>query len=357
VRGVFLRLHNNPGCSHVCRHCWLQCHTMPARTHTAPRFRAVLALLGVLGLLTLPGCSTIKFAYNNVDWLLLDKADHYFDLNSEQEARARQLVAARMKVHRREELPIYVATLKEVRVMLADNLTAEEISMLTEQIPAVYRRTMGDTIPGIVSLLVDLDDAQIDHLQTRFEERNREFEENFMPESVRVRRERRVERSIAMVEFFIGPLRPEQVELIALRRNAMPLTANDWLAYHQSRQQQLLALLRNRASGAQLQRLLFAWWVELADQPPALARKMRLNTQAWSQMMLALDASLDERQRQNLLDKLDQFIEAFEELISEQATALGVDGFETSPLIQGVVSSRIRLDVSQRPPPRAWICA
>jgi len=178
-----------------------------------------------------------------------------------------------------------------------------------------------------------------------------------MPESVRVRRERRVERSIAMVEFFIGPLRPEQVELIALRRNAMPLTANDWLAYHQSRQQQLLALLRNRASATQLQRFLFAWWVELADQPPALARKMRLNTQAWSQMMLALDASLDERQRQNLLDKLDQFIGAFEELISEQATALGMDGFETSPLIQGVVNSRIRLDVSQRPPPRAWICA
>ncbi|MEA3292246.1 MAG: DUF6279 family lipoprotein, partial [Pseudomonadota bacterium] len=140
------------------------------------------------------------------------------------------LVAARMAIHRREELPLYVASLKEIRGMLADNLTPKELEIIKERIPALYRRTMRDSIPGIVTMLTEIDDTQIDHLQTRFDERNRKFEENFMAKSMEVRLDRRVERSMAIFEFFIGELRPEQVVLVTRHRNAMPLTADDWLA-------------------------------------------------------------------------------------------------------------------------------
>ena len=264
------------------------------------------------------GCSTIKFAYNNVDWVLLHKADHYLDLNDTQRKRADQLIAARMEVHRREELPIYVATLKEVRVMLADNLTPEELAIIRERIPALYRRTMRDSIPSIVSLLVEVDDAQIDHLQARFEERNSEFASDFMPKSLEVRLERRVERSTTMFEYFIGTLTPEQAELVKVHRNAMPLTADDWLAYHQARQTEFLVLLRQRASKPTLERFLIAWWVNLAGQPPALARNMEINTHTWSEMILALDKTLDSTQRQKLLDTLDRYIKALGELVPEK---------------------------------------
>ena len=97
----------------------------------------------------------------------------------------------------------------------------------------------------------------------------------------------------------------------------MPLTADDWLAYHQARQKVLLAMLRGRASNAELERFLIAWWVDLADQPPTLQHKMTINTDAWSKVILALDKTLDDQQRQRLLDKLDLFIDAFGELIAE----------------------------------------
>jgi hypothetical protein len=273
-----------------------------------------------LAAVMLIGCSTIKFAYDNVDWVLLNKADHYLDLNDSQRQLAEQLVATRMEVHRREELPIYVATLKEVRVMLADELTPAELEIIKQQIPALYRRTMRDTIPGIVILLAAIDDAQIDHLQSRFEEKNREFESDFMPESNQVRLHRRVERSINIFAFFIGELRSDQVELVTHHRTAMPLTADDWLAYHQARQNALLAMLRGRTSDAELERFLIAWWIDLADQPPSLKNKMTINTDAWSQMILALDKTLDDQQRQRLLDKLDLFIDAFDELIAEKTS-------------------------------------
>jgi hypothetical protein len=274
---------------------------------------------GVLpGALVLAGCSTIQFAYNNIDWVLLDKADHYLDLTRDQRIRAEKLVAARMEVHRREELPVYVDRLKEIRAMLADNLTPAELEVIKEMVPTLYRRTMRDTIPGIVTLLVELDDTQIEHLQARFEERNREFAGNFMPESMEVRLERRVERSTRMMEFFIGELRPEQAELVARHRNAMPLTADDWLAYHQARQEEFLALLRRRASRDELERFLIAWWVDLAGQPPELERKMEINTRIWSQMVLELDKTLDSGQRRELLDTLDRFIEELGELVPEK---------------------------------------
>ncbi len=282
--------------------------------------RLTKGVFPALAAIMLIGCSTIKFAYDNVDWVLLNKADHYLDLNDSQRQLAEQLVAARMEVHRREELPVYVATLIEVRVMLAVELTAAELEIIKEQIPALYRRTMRDTIPGIVILLAAIDDAQIDHLQTRFEEKNREFESDFMPKSNQVRIHRRVERSTNIFAFFIGELRPDQVELVTHHRNAMPLTADDWLAYHQARQNALLAMLRGRASDAQLERFLVAWGVDLADQPPTLKHKMTANTDAWSQMILALDKTLDDQQRQRLLDKLDLFIDAFGELVAEQTS-------------------------------------
>ena len=197
------------------------------------------------------------------------------------------------------------------------DIFAAELDTIMERLQVVYRRTMGDTVPAVATLLGDLDDAQIVHLQSRFEERNREFADEFTPEPVEERLERRVQRSVRMMEFFIGDLRPEQVELVRTHRNAMPLTADDWLAYHQGQQSGLLALLRQRAPRSELERYLNAWWVELADQPPALAEKLEVNRRAWSRMVLALDKTVDAEQRQKLLDTLDLFIEEFGELASE----------------------------------------
>lgn len=287
--------------------------TMDVRlTHTA-RWSVLLAAL------LLPACSTIQFAYNNVDFVMLDRADHYLDLTAEQRNRAKQLIAARMQVHRREELPLYVATLKEIRAMLADELSEDELDIIKQRIPALYKRTMRDSIPGIVTVLVDLDSAQIEHLEARFVDRNREFADKFMPKSLEVRLDRRVERSTTIFEFFIGPLRPEQVELVKRHRNAMPLTADDWLAYHKARQKEFVALLKRRASRHELERFLIAWWVNLEGQSPALERKMQINTRGWSEMILALDKTVDAGQRQELLDTLDLFIEELGALVPEKS--------------------------------------
>jgi hypothetical protein len=74
--------------------------------------------------------------------------------------------------------------------------------------------------------------------------------------------------------------------------------------------------------------------VELAHQPPELKKKMKINTEAWSQMMLELDKTLDEQQRQNLLDKLDLFIEELGELVPEKTASVGGDRFQICPPVR-----------------------
>jgi hypothetical protein len=68
-----------------------------------------------------------------------------------------------------------------------------------------------------------------------------------------------------------------------------------------------------------------------------------VNTDAWSRMILELDTTLDARQRQKWLDKLDLFIEELGALAPGKATRED----------QALVSNRMRLELSQRPPPRA----
>ena len=75
------------------------------------------------------------------------------------------------------------------------------------------------------------------------------------------------------------------------------------------------------AMADELEAFLIAWWVEFADKPPVLQRKMRTNTEAWSAMMLELDTTLDAEQRQSLLDTLDHFIEELGELVPEQTAS------------------------------------
>ena len=53
----------------------------------------------------------------------------------------------------------------------------------------------------------------------------------------------------------------------------------------------------------------------------ALEAKMAINTEAWSELILDLDTTVDAGQRQSLLDTLDMFIEELGALIPEK-TAL-----------------------------------
>lgn len=267
------------------------------------------ALAGVLAAaLSVPACGTIKFAYNNVDWLLLRKAEFYLDLDSGQRDRAEQFMKARMENHRRDELPLYVATFARIRDRLADGLEREEVEWIAGSVQSHYRRFVAGTIPGLTPLLASLDESQIDHLEARIQERNREYREKHLAPTLKVRLSNRTRRNVKIVEFWTGRLRDDQMALMESHGNAMPVSAEQWLGYRQDKQLLLLAMLRRGASLRELDDFLLGWWGDLAGLPQSLRDQIRVTRGQWTSLILDLYDSLSDEQRRHLMDKLDQIV-------------------------------------------------
>lgn len=283
--------------------------------------QGVLAV-AVLASLAIAGCSRVQFAYNNVDWLVLRQAKHYLDLDDSQRERVTRFLDVRMDLHRREELPLYVASLARIRQMAADGLSIEEVEWIRLDLQRLYERTMRETVPMISPVLLNLSDEQIDGLEIKMQEKNREYQQDKIAQPMEIRFARRSERNVKLVEFWTGDLRDDQLALIERRGNAMPTSAEYWLAYREGKQRQLLALIRRQASEQELNEFLMDWWVELAGIPAALEREVAISQAGWARLVLDLDASLDKLQREHLLDKLDHFIDELRELVAETTATL-----------------------------------
>jgi hypothetical protein len=267
-----------------------------------------------LVLLAIAACSTVQVAYNNADWFLLRQMDDYLDLDSTQKAEAASLLEARMDRHRREELPQFVEALRDTRSMVADGLTEDEVDWIFERAATLYRQTMRRTIPAMTPILVMLTPSQTDHLEEALRDKNRDFRDEYIPASLTERHEDRTERAVEAIERWTGTLSNTQIVLVSRQRKAMPQTSEDWLAYNVRNQQRGLYLLRSGVGETELRRFLEAWWVDYADVPPDLETKLETAVAGWKSMLLQIDSSASQEQRERVLRKLDGYIDDLDAL-------------------------------------------
>lgn len=290
------------------------------------RSKLVRLTVGLV-LVVVAACSTVQVAYDNADWFLLRQMDDYLDLDSTQKAAARELLEARMERHRREELPQFVEVLRDTRSMLADGLTEEEVDWIFERAATLYRQTMSGTIPAMTPILATLTPSQIDRLEEVLHDKNRDFQDEYIPASLAERHEDRTERAVDGIEFWTGSLSDAQVVLVARQRKAMPQTSEDWLAYNIQNQQRGLFMLRSGAGETELRRFLEAWWVDYADVPPDLEAKLETAVAGWKSMLLQIDQSASREQRERVLGKLDAYIEDLDELTPTSQAKSGTTSF------------------------------
>lgn len=259
----------------------------------------------VVTLALLSACSGLKLAYNNTDFLLLRYADSYLDLNSQQKEFLRAGLIERLDTHRDEELTHVVTLLGSMRSAAADGLTAGKIDALLARIKAIFETTVARTVPMFTPVLADLSDEQIAHLKESLAEKNEETKEEYLQEDLGERLEAKVERVTQRVEHWTGNLTQNQKRLIAGVVELWPDLAPDWFDYRLARQGQLLELLESRAPPEQLEAFLNTWWVARAGQPLQMRRKMEQLREGIKSLLLAVDASMSEKQRAHLLERLD----------------------------------------------------
>jgi hypothetical protein len=136
------------------------------------RFATLLSLAGLLALI---GCSSLTLAYNQMPMLAGLWADNYLDLDSTQRARLKEQLQAWQAWHRREELPQWIALLRQAHAALDDGVTRDELLALERGARASAERCLQHAAPLAAPLLAGLQPEQWQHLQKKMDEKTAEW--------------------------------------------------------------------------------------------------------------------------------------------------------------------------------------
>lgn len=136
------------------------------------RLATLLTLTALLGLI---GCSSLTLAYNQLPLLVGLWADHYLDLDSSQESRLKEKLQAWQAWHRREELPHWLALLRQANTALDNGVTPDELLALERGARASLERCLQQAAPLAAPILADLRPEQWQHLQKEMDEKTAEW--------------------------------------------------------------------------------------------------------------------------------------------------------------------------------------
>jgi hypothetical protein len=184
----------------------------------------------------LTACSAVRLGYNNGPSLGVWWLDGYMDLDSAQEAQAREALAIWFDWHRRTQLPDYAGWLAtwverapgEVSgtdVCQWGDLTRERLLTAADQ----AARDGAGLLPGIRP-------AQWQYLGRRLADELVELREEMLPGDARERLAAALDRAVERAESFYGSVTPAQRQLLAQRLASSPMDAAAWLDERERRQ-------------------------------------------------------------------------------------------------------------------------
>ena len=284
----------------------------PALTIRLPAGAAVIAAA-----LALTACSGLaRLAYNNIDWVLLERLDDFVDLRPEQRDVLEVRFESMHTAHRSKELPEIVALLRDIRAAVANGLEREQLDELHLRALNTYRRHAELLLPVVSQTLAQSDPAQVDHLAGRFEEHRNDFEKEYLEGDLQDYSAARVERTVGRLRDWLGYLTPAQKQRVEKGVGALPANGHDWLTFVRAEQLGLVAALRAGADGTEIEARLRTWWISLERLDSKVRRRLDQSRERWKVLAIELDATLEPEQRANLLERLDGYIEALSPLAS-----------------------------------------
>lgn len=275
----------------------------------------VLVFIGAMGIVSISGCSRTQLAYNYFDWFLLNRIDHYFVLTSSQETYLEQKIAVLHTWHRQQELPMLVDALRELRNRLQDGLSREDIDWIDDTQSGFWRRFVDRSMPDFSRFLATVHPEQVTHLQQSMEERN-----DFLVQQVKMTdtelKADILEWLYGFLEDWYGDLDEGQRLLIAewVRPDAKWIGIR--LEHRKAFQKDFVQFLKTQP----YQGAVYQWLMERVIQAesrwdPDFKQRLDAKWEEWKDIFFRADALMSLHQRQYALDRLEDYLEDFEDLI------------------------------------------
>lgn len=281
-------------------------------------FRFGPSRLGWLGLaiafavvLSASGCSRMRIAYHGADFFVDRYVNDYLDLNRSQRQQWAPLRRAALATHREQELPYLAAFFDSARDGAVNGFTRPGMACLLDQFETIYRRHMGLIIGAIAPVLAGLEREQIDALAARFEHEARKDAAKTSAAAAAERARKRAERYTDNMQWWLGTVTPAQQAIVRDLTAALPDTSPSWYSYRDRKRQQLLVLLRQSASAADLERFLRAWLLDLDDLPPDLDGIDAIMREHMTELFVRLGPSFNRAQRERFVERLTSLRDDF----------------------------------------------
>lgn len=288
--------------------------------------RIIGALLALIP--CLPGCSSVRLAYNNAPAMSYWWLDSYFDFNPAQSEKVRADLAALQAWHRGKQLPAYINTLEKLQRAAPANVTPEQVCDVLAELKSHVQTLIDQTEPALAALAPTLTQEQLAHLARQLDKRSQKWREEWLDGSPAERQARRLKKLAERADMLYGPLKEPQLALLRAQVAASSFDAT--LSWRESQRRHLdtLQTLRQVQGGglgawrarAELHALLAR---AVSSPDPAYRDYLEKLNQENCQTYAALHNSSAPVQRGKLMDTLKHH--------AADARALMADGINIPP--------------------------
>jgi len=264
----------------------------------------------------LAACAAVKMGYNNGDTLTLIWINRYLDLDRNQDALVHERVQAWFHWHRTTQLPDYAGLAGEIEKRVGGPVTASEVAALETQIRLRWHRLVERTLPDAADLALTLRPDQFAKMERKFASNDDKYRTDWVDISPARRNHLLFHKALDRVEYWYGPLSPEQRATLRHAVESQPVDTPLWLSERQSREKELIALLRQiseqRPPRDTVIRLLGAYVARLETSPDPRHRSYMETLDQSNRELYALVANLaTPSQREHAAAKLQGWVEDF----------------------------------------------
>lgn len=276
-----------------------------------PRLIFIVALL-----LALCACG-VRFTYNQLDTIIPWYLDDYMEFSGEQQDLLESRLAQQLQWHRSTQLPTYAKSLRRIEHDLANSFNRRHLYQHRDQIKQYWQTLTRRITPDLVVILNSASDQQIEELFANLEEKNQEFQEEYVDLSERDWREKRVEQMRKHLKRWLGEVSTPQKRLIRDWSERLKWTSATTLEYRRQWQQRLRQALKHRHEDEKLTQALQTLLIDPEQIQPTALREMReYNTEIFFDLVLQLHEQLSSSQQVFLSNRIMSLADDFETLAS-----------------------------------------
>ena len=220
--------------------------------------------LAVLALVLLPACSAIKLGYQQLPTLSYWWLDSTVSFSSAQTPVAKEAIDKLYQWHRREELAGYGEVLQRIGQLSTGPVQADQVCSVATEVQARMDVLMRQAVVQAAPVVLALGPRQLSHIARQFENKNEEWEKEWLQGDAQARLDRRLDKAVNRFNSFYGELNPAQIGLLKAQLAQSPWTAEWGRRDRQRRQQDLLSTLQRVAQSgmtpAQAEAQLWGVW-------------------------------------------------------------------------------------------------